>query len=227
MTILVATTIAPYKVDGTELNWLTHAAAWREQHDARFFAAIEVDARGMAPFERFCLRLRELGGNWWSFQIDDGASEITTENRLLRICTGRNLSTEAALRDPSVSHVLFLDSDVSPAANSIPELSRLKRPLAGGEISTYCLSGPKVITSDQKIVEEHWNTAGYLLVRRDVLRSVRWGWDPDGGLTDDHWYQQSAEKLGFGVTWVHKGIVGTHLPLCPLETRGIDRTIHR
>lgn len=63
------------------------------------------------------------------------------------------------------------------------------------------------------------NTAGFLLVRRDVLAEVAWRWNPDAGCSDDPCFAADVERAGFGKTYVRKDCVGKHAPLIPVESR--------
>lgn len=222
--IVVATTIAPYKVDGYETVWLSHAEEMRAQaeDDVTFFAALEVDGRGRDVYGHLVQRLADLGGETWSFALDDGEETVTGNNRFVRICTGRNLCQEFALRI-GASHLLFLDSDIEPQPDAIPRLVELKHPVTGGHVPTYCLDGPPVHRWLRRDVREHWNTAGFLMLERQVFRTVAWHWDPDDGLTDDPAFQRETKKL-FGPTWVAHDVIGIHHPatIGPVQDRGHD-----
>jgi hypothetical protein len=141
VTVLIASTTVPYKVDdGLDRCWLTHAAAWRAQgHDV--FCALQ-DMAGLshrfAPLEA---RLSELGAWVWRFAIaEPGLLEIDSNNRLIGICTGRNLAHEfAANRRRDYEAILFLDTDVTPPVDLVDRLLEIPRPLVGSNIGIYCL----------------------------------------------------------------------------------------
>ncbi len=116
------------------------------------------------------------------------------------------------------THVLFLDTDIRPPADAIERLLEVDRAIVGGDVPAYSLSGPVVSRSPP--IQEHWNTAGFLLVRRDAMSAVWWGWDRDRGMSDDPFYQDAQTRLGFGRTWVRKDVVGMHIgSLRPVESR--------
>ncbi len=224
--ITVATTVAPWKCNGLEeLAWLDTAEEMMEDaasvgHDLTFFAAIEEDARGKEPFTELYTRLADLvNAEVWSFSLDDGAELIDSDNRLVRICTGRNLAHEFAMRHGQ-SHILFLDSDIAPDGDCISKLLEVNHPVVGGEVPTYCLSGPEVPGFDFPI-QEHWNTAGFLLVRREVFSKLRWRWSKEDGMTDDICFQTDQQTWGFGQTWVRHDVHGQHFPpiIGPVEDR--------
>lgn len=241
MRVLVGSTVAPWKADGaSELAWLDGAEVMVEDardagHDVSFFCAIEQDARGDAPFGALLGRLEALGGVVWRFGLDDNAEEITSGNRLIRICTGRNLVIGYMQRDLSFSHVLFLDSDIYFPKETVRLLLALQRPVSGLAVGVYCLDGPRV--KDEELaplglagvdVREHWNTAGCLMVERRVLNRVRWGMDHDAGLTDDPTFQRDTVAAGFGETWVRHDVVARHCGgMVAVEDRAADRRVWR
>lgn len=226
--IVVGTTLAPYKLDGSELNWLENGEEFLDRDPrTHFFAALELlPSRGTAVFARLLTRLNAFGGTAWTFALDDDERKLTSANRLTRICMGRNLVIEYALR-VQASHILFLDSDLRVPGDSIEKLLELDAPIAGGDVPAYCLHGPPALTRYAFPVERHWNTAGFLLVRREVFACVRWRHEFFGGTgrTDDPCYAADAEALGFGETLVRKDLVGRHVPLIPMERRGHDRSL--
>lgn len=239
--LVIGTTIPPFKaLDEEDTQWLECAnkmalramsAGFRKVH---FFAALEVDGRGKKPFGRLLERMAQIEASHehitarhWIFALDDNEDEITGVNRLIRICTGRNLVQEYALRKKRVSHVLFLDSDLKVPADCVPMLLEMDHPVVGGDVPSYCLAGP-VVDRYPFPVQRHWNTAGFLLVQRDVLRKVRWRSDVhDSGSSDDPCYNQDVKDAGFGNTLVRKDVIGVHRPLVGLTGRGHDLKVHR
>lgn len=236
--VMVGSTIPAYKTShpGECAAWLTDAPTLaghtrRRGHDLYWFATLEVDARGIEPFtQHVTSRLHELDAAWWTFSIDLGDPHITSQTRLPRICAGRNLLIDRALHDPDTTHLLFVDSDTHIPPGSITRLVDLDRPLAGGHVPVYCLDGPPV--PGYRNVREHWNTAGFLMAQRQVIRHLRWGIDPDQGITDDPWFARAAFAAGFGRTWVDHDLVARHRPhtpgpLGPVESRGHDLKVYR
>lgn len=224
--IVVGTTVAPYKVDGSELNWLVNAEGF--DPSAHIFASLELlPGRGIKTYSRLRMRMAELAGIFWTFELDDEETVLTSANRLTRICMGRNLVIEYALRHEA-THILFLDSDLVVPGDSIERLLEMDAPIVGGDVPSYCLKGPRVPEYPFH-VERHWNTAGFLLVQRDVFARVRWRHQHfgGGGLTDDPCFAADAQAFGFGETLVRKDLVGKHIGLIPMEKRGHDRRLHR
>lgn len=238
--IVVGATCASWKCNGIgELAWLANAEAMIDDaasigEELKFFVALEVDARGAAPFRAVEERIDTLDFKKhnttyqaWRFSLDDDAYEINSGNRLIRICTGRNLIIEYAMRTMA-SHILFLDTDLRVPGDSITKLMAVQHPVVGGDVPQYGLHGPSVSGGVAFPLEEHWNTAGFLLVQRDVFNRVRWRTDIMTGLTDDPCFDGDAYAAHFGHTWVRKDVVGVHVePLVPVEQRDADRKIYR
>lgn len=249
--ITVGSTVAAYKCDGrSELAWLDHADEWARRGDVIFFCAMQVDDGHDDKLHELRCRLDDVAATTWTFALDDEADEITTMTRLVRICTGRNLCHEFVSRRHDVTHLLLLDTDLSVPADSLDRILEIDHPIVGGHVPTYCLDGPSVepvqtlgyvdendvgctyerrFFPDGADVREHWNTAGFLMLRRDVVRRLRWRWDGEAGMTDDPCFAADAEALGFGRTWVRHDLVGAHHPpsLPPVEQRGHDLSIVR
>ena len=237
MSIIVAMTSAPHKMDGSELSWLTEIDRFREQakargHELQVFAALELDARGIVPFGRLVAALQRIGGAYWTYNLDDGAVRIDSANRLARICEGRNLCIEYAQRNRPADFILYLDSDVLPDRDTIDKLlavADLGYRQVGGEVPSYVLGGERVPGVDLPLEQRSYNTAGYLLVHRDIYRRLRWRWDWDAGMTDDPcWFADARQFLGVPCI-VRTDCVGRQQPevLVPIEQRGGDLEVRR
>lgn len=232
-TVLTGSTLAPHVATAEQdTQWLRNAfTRTPDGFEYSWFAALEtVAAFDVEVYQPVRQLLKALGGEAWTFSLDTNDETLTSANRLTRICTGRNLVTEYAVR-AGVDWLLYLDADVRPDADAIPKLvevaERFDHPIVGGDVPSYCLSGPKVEGMGEVgyDIEEHMNTAGFLLVARSLFTQLRWRHDPDQGLTDDPCYHQDALRLTGKATWVRKDVVGEHVPLVPLEARGRDRRL--
>lgn len=235
MTVVVATTLTNFAMhdEATWASWLINAEAIQQSvpGPVRYFCAIETDARGEDPFRPLCDALSGMDGDWWTFSLDDGRSSVTTANRLRHITAGQNLATDYALSDPDCTHLLFLAADLEPPADCLPKLLALDHPLVGGHVPTYCLDGPNVWESGDvnfvaldADVRQHMATAAFVLIRRDLLRFVRWRWDLDAGMSDDPCLHHDARTFHGVETLVHHGVVGRHHPesITSIETRFPD-----
>lgn len=208
------------------MSWLANAEAVKASVDEEvlYYAAIEVDGRGLAPFERFIARLEEVGGTYQVFSFDDGAAEMTTGNRLVRIVTGQNFGSHFAVEHRSCTHCLFVATDVVMPDDVLPRLLEMQWPICGLNIGTYCLDGPTVQTGPLAYqgrpvpfgewdVRVHMQSAALLLVERDLFRRLRWRTDGDAGMTDDPCYHADAKALGWE-TLVRHDVQAGHYPEC-------------
>jgi hypothetical protein len=255
--IVVASTLAAFAMDDPDIwgSWLINAEQIQASHpDVRYFAAIETDARGLEPFVPLLERMAEIDGCQWEFSLDDGRTEVTTANRLRHITLGQNLATDYALSHPDCTHLLFLAADLEPPADTLTKLLEIDHPIVGGHVPTYCLDGPKVestytnardgntvgFDTDLPVpatlwpppdadVRVHMASAAFILIRRDLLRFVRWRWDLDAGMSDDPCLHYDAKTFHGIETLVRHDCVGQHHPesIPSIEQRGYDLTVHR
>lgn len=227
--IVVGTTLTNFVMDDPRSwgHWLLNSDVLRKSHPdgVRYFAAVEVDGRGDAPFAPLYKKLKHIDGEHFTYRLDDGRTEVTSRNRFRHIVTGRNLVIDYAVQH-GATHVLFLDADVMPDPETLPKLLAMDHGVVGGEVGSYCLKGPKVDKYPFP-VEEHMNTAGYLLVRRDVFNRIRWRWEL--GMSDDPCFHRDAIDLLGVPTYVRKDCIGQHWPpnVIQLEQRKHDRTVIR
>lgn len=229
--IVVGTTLAAFVMDQPDTwgAWLRNAEALEASHDeVRYFAALQVDARGIDPFLPLLERLGEVGGEHWTYSLDDGRTEVTTANRLRHITMGQNLVTDYCASNPECSHLLFLAADLEPDPDTIPKLLEMNWPIVGGHTPTYCLSGPRLDHRYAFHVEEHMATAAYVMIARELFRFLRWRHDVDAGMTDDPCLHADALRLGWP-THVRHDCIGRHFPeaIGPVESRGHDMAVIR
>jgi len=228
--IVVGATLAAFVMDqeATWGSWLRNVDQIKASHPdgVQYFAAIQVDARGLTPFEPLIEALTSIGGEYWTYSLDDGRTEVNSHNRVRHIALGRNVISEYAV-SVGATHILALDADLLPADDTLPKLLELNHPLVGGEVPTYALRGSSV-PGYSFHVESHMNTAGYLLIANSVFSRLRWRWDP-AGLTDDPCYHLDAETLLGVPTYVRKDCVGKHYPesIVRIESRGHDMRVER
>lgn len=227
MRILVGATAAGHK-GAQALTWLQDAEAVRAAtpHAVEFFLAAETQPDGLEPrLQAAEARVRALGGTVWRFMLDDGAAVIDSGNRLARICTGRNLVIEHALRI-GAEWILFVDTDIRLPTDVLPRLLEMGHPFAGFSVPQYGLRGTPV-PGHGFPVEAYWNTAGAWFVQRSLFRRFRWLCDADDGLTDDPaTHRVIAEQLGV-VQHNRLDVVGRHGPLVPFDRRSGDRIVQR
>lgn len=230
--IVVATTLAAFVCDDPDTSeaWLRNAEAIKASvpgTEVRYFAGLELDARGLDPFDDLLCRMAEVGAEYWTGHLDDGRTTVTTENRLRHITWFQNLATEYAV-SCGASHLLFLAADLEPPPDALPKLLEVDHGLVGGEVSTYCLSGPDV-DGYPFPVQRHMPTAAFVLIAREVFNVLRWRADGEAGMSDDPCYHHDAATLLGVEALVRKDCVGVHHPIRigAVETRGHDMAVHR
>jgi hypothetical protein len=219
-------------------SWLANGEAMRESHpdSVDFFAAIEVDDRGIEPFHPLTDRLSQLNGSWWTYSLNDGRTEVHTLSRLRHITAGQNLASEYATA-AGATHMLFMAADCEPPADVLPRLleaeSELqsvtgKPVLIGPEIPTYCLTG-KPIEGLSFPCQEQLISVAAILIPREVFKRLRWRADGEMGMSDDPCYRLDAQELLGARSFVHKDVVARHKPesIGPIETRyaGVDMSV--
>ena len=249
---VIGTPLVGWKADmGEEMSWLEKSKQIIEKFpNAKFFTALELDSRGLQPFERVLNALKEINGDFWTYTVNDMESTVTSSNRWIRIETGRNLIREFAqrLRKTSGHHwgedcteenvgvvnydaILYVDSDIILTAELIEKLFEVDHPIVSADVPAYGLRGKAV--SDNPRIEEHWNTAGMLLVNSPAFYDLPWYHNAFLNLSDDPTFQSMAERLKvrvgienldhtYGMTWVRKDIRAEHRgQLLPVENRRI------
>lgn len=254
---VIGTPLVGWKCDRLEhMSWLEDRKNILDKFpNAKFFAAFELDQRGLEPFNSVIQALKEVNGDYWTYTINDMQTKVNHSNRWIRIETGRNLIREFAqrFRITSGHHwgedctelnegvinyqaVLYVDSDTVLNAQIVEKLLEVDRPLVGVNVPQYALRG-KVVCENPRI-EEHWTTAGMLLVNSPAFYDLPWYHNAYLNLSDDPTFQSLAERLPqrdaqnnlsqpFGMTWVRKDINANHKgQLVPVEARNIpDRMI--
>lgn len=230
--IVVGTTLCAFAMSHPLVwgNWLKNAEGLQacSPEPLHFFAAIEVDARGLEPFAPLIARLEEVGGSYWTYSLDDGRTEVSTANRLRHITMGQNLVSDFCTT-PGISHLLFMAADCMAPDNAIEKLLEVNHPLVGGEVPTYCLSGPWVDNPKHIPIQNHMATAAFVFISREVFKRLRWRWDAEEGMSDDPAYHFDAKNLLGIDTWVRKDCIGKHYPECipAIEERGYDLKVVR
>ena len=254
---VIGTPLVGWKCDaGEHMTWLQDRLAISQKFpNVKWFAAFELDARGIDPFSGVINALREINGDYWTYSINDMQPRVESGNRWIRIETGRNLIREFAQRNRVTSGhhwgedctaenigvvnyqaVLYVDSDIELTLDTVEKMLEVDRPLVGANVGAYGLSG-KVI-SENPPIQEHWTTAGCLLVNSPAFYDLPWFHNSLLNLSDDPSFQSLAERLlrregiynmedTYGMTWVRKDVNVQHKGrLNPVEQRNIpDRNI--
>lgn len=228
--IVVGATVAAFVMDQEETwgYWLRRAEEIKESHDGvQFFCAIQVDSRGLEPFAPLLARLNEIGGEYWTYSLDDGRTEVTSANRIRHICFGRNLIVDYAV-ERHASHILFLDADCHPPENVLPKLLEVEHPLIAGFIPTYAIMGDLVPNQPFPLMDT-WASAGCILASSEVFNRIRWRWSMNPPMTDDPCYYHDAKDLLGIKMYVRQDVVVSHYPtsIGPIESRGHNMEVIR
>lgn len=236
--ILIGTPLVGWKVEKNEhKNWIMEIQLIKQKFpNVQFFAALEIDSRGLNQYGTFVNELRSLEIDFWTYMINDNENTVDSKNRWIRIETGRNLVREYAQRlraiksphwgddVPQISWgtydaVLYVDSDVALTCEILEKLLEIDHYMVSVDVPIYCLSGP--VVNENPRVEEHWNTAGLLLVNAPQYYDLPWYSNRNLNLSDDPTFQHLANRLYGAQTWVRKDISARHSPVGPVESRGI------
>jgi hypothetical protein len=222
--VVIGTTLAAFAMDRPETwkAWTYHAEEIKASYPAgvQYFAAIQVDARGLDPFLPLLDRLQEIGGDYWTWMLDDRRTQVTTLNRLRHITTGQNLVTDFCCT-ADCSHLLFMAADCEPPADVLPKMLEMDYPLCAPFIPTYCIRGTPVEGRYPFPVEDAMASAAAIFIAREVFRQVRWRWDRDKGMSDDPCYHHDAKHFLGIPTFVRMDCRAKHYPECigAVETR--------
>lgn len=235
--IVVATTLHAYVMDNPDhwSSWMKNAERVKEEY-ARFgdwakiqyFAAIQVDSRGLEPFKPFLDRLTEIDGGFWTYSLDDGRTQVTTKNRLRHIVVGQNLCNDFSMSTSDCTHMLFMAADCMPPDDIMPRMLEMNHPLCAPYIRTYNLRGKK-IDKYPFPAEEAMASAAAIFMDRRVFSSIRWRWDLDNNMSDDPCYHHDALHYLGVPTYVRHDCIAKHFPeaVGAIETRGHNMTVHR
>lgn len=235
--IVIGTTIAAFAMEDKDAwsSWLINADEQKlqyasEGHELRHFAAIQVDARGLEPFMPLIEELQRLGGEWWTYSLDDGRTKVDMTNRWRHITFGQNLVTEYCQSAPDCTHLLFMAADTAAPADIIPRMLEMEHPLVAPYITTYQLRGTPVQGYPfEWSVENAMASAACIFIAREVFTKIRWRWDLDAGMSDDPCYHRDArEYLGID-THVRHDVEAKHYPeaIGDYESRGFNTEVIR
>lgn len=241
--IVVGTTLTTFAVLDPERSflwdaWLRHAEEISESVDdaVRYFVAIQLDARGLAPFAPLLARLEQVGGTYWTYTLDDGRDRVTQANRLRHITFGQNLISEYA-NAMGATHMLHMAADCEPPADVLPQLLAVHNGLAAAFCPTYGLRGDSELAGYPFPVTGP-NTRGgppfaavCVLLEREIFKRVKWRYDTDMGFSDDPAMAYDAETLFDVPVRIRTDCIARHWPECinEIENRfpGLDMSVQR
>lgn len=244
MTIVVGTTLTTYAMLDPARSflwdaWLRNAGAIQASHDdVRYFVAIEIDSRGLNPFEKLLYRLDRFGGEAWIYQLNDGRTKVTGENRGRHITMGQNLISEYAT-SVGATHLLHMASDTEPPPDVLPKLLEVGNGIAAAHCTTYCMDRrwnrvddvyPPGRGLEYFQVASGPMTAVCVLLERKLFKTIKWRWDPDTGTTDDPSFSADAWEFFCIETMTRLDCIAKHHPeaIGPIDDRfpGLDMGVY-
>lgn len=233
MLIVASAVVAPYKAQaGEDQIWLETAeemtaAASDVGVDLLWFLAAETTGKDAGALEFLFERITSLSGTVWKYDLRRDITTITTDNRAINVDVGRNLCNRHAVLC-GADWMLSMDTDIAFPIDTIPKLLELgDHPCVAGHVPEYALSGPRAAGFPEEWdVQEHWTTAGFLMIRGDVCERICWRRDSVLGLTDDPCYQYDVRCQYGTETRVRHDLVANHIPpLVAIEDREYDLTV--
>jgi hypothetical protein len=235
--ITIATTVHPFVMDNPDHwgSWMINAEQVKAEYqrfgdwaNIQYFAAIQVDARGIEPLLPFIERLESIGGTYWTYLLDDGRTEVSTKNRVRHITVGQNLANDFAMSNPECTHMLFLAADTMPPDDILPKMLEMDHPLCAPYITTYGLRGPMIDKYPFPVMETMASAAA-IFMDRSIFSGIRWRWDMDKNMSDDPCFHHDALHYLNIPTYVREDCLARHFPeaVGAIETRGHDMQIHR
>jgi hypothetical protein len=238
--LLIATTIVGWKCKSNEhLDWLKNRKdIKREFPNVEFFVSLEVDHSGLDTFLDVLRALGEVDGKYWTYYINDHQTKVSSQNRWIRIETGRNLIREYAQREtwnendvnhdipPKIKYdaILFIDSDMDLTVEAIKGLLEVDSQVVGANVLGYNLVGkdidgyPNLQYGGATIAAMLFNSPSYFTVPFHHNSLIK--------INDDFSMQDLVNKL-IGPIVVRKDIIINHSGrFIPVEDRQIpDRVL--
>lgn len=238
--LLIATTIVGWKCKSNEhLDWLKNRLEIKNKFpNVEFFVSLELDKEGLDPFLDVLRALGEVGGQYWTYSINDHIKNVSSQNRWIRIETGRNLIREYAQREtwsendvnhdipPKIKYdgILFVDSDMTLTTDIIEGLLEVDAQVVSANVPGYELSGRNVPGFDN--LQYGGATIATMLFNAPSYFTVPFHHNSLLKINDDFSMQDLVNKL-IGPIVVRKDIVAEHKGrFIPVEARQIpDRML--
>lgn len=228
--------------------WLRNAEQLRASTSVPIdvFAAIQVDARGLTPFTPLLDRLAalyrgECDEPYWTYQLDDGRTSVTTGNRLRHLTFGQNMANDRACAG-EYSHLMFMAADCMLPDDGIEKLLEVDEHVVGAWCPTYGLPTvdirdvlmPTSLTDEFTWAVTRHRTYGSptpsfplhvatspdvlafsaaaVMLDREAFRKLRWRWDVDVGMSDDPCLQHDAWYSHRWPVYVRPDVRARHFP---------------
>lgn len=218
--IIVGTTLAAFVMDQEDAwsSWMKNAELVKEEYknfsgndNIKYFAAIQLDARGIDVFKPFIERLESIGGEYWTFMLDDGRTNVDMKNRWRHIVFGQNVIFEYAQANKDCTHLLVSGADCMPPNNIMEKMLEMNHPIVAPYISTYALKGPRVDKYSYPVMDA-MATPACLLIAREIFTKIKWRWDMDNGISDDYCFHYDTKTYLNTPTYVREDVKARHFP---------------
>lgn len=234
--ILIATTVVGWKCKRNEhLNWLQNRKDIKSMFpNSSFFCSLEIDQSGLDPFMDILRALGEVGGEYWTYYINDHIKKVGSQNRWIRIETGRNLIREYAQRNtwsekneeqtlgPKIEYdaILFVDSDIVLTIDIIEKLLEVDNYAVGATVHGYDLKGDDI--EEFSNLQKGGSTIATLLINSPAYFYLPFHHNSYMKINDDFTLQDTLIKQ-FGPIIVRKDAVSVHHgTLVNVENREIE-----
>lgn len=238
--LLIATTIVGWKCKSNEhLDWLKNRIDIKGVFpNVEFFASLEIDHSGLDPFLDVLRGLGEVNGKYWTYSINDNVKKVSSQNRWIRIETGRNLIREYAQREtwnendvnhdiaPKIKYdaILFIDSDMDLTVKAIKGLLEIDSQVVGANVLGYNLVGKDI--DGYPDLQYNGATIAAMLFNAPSYFTIPFHHNSFMKINDDFSMQDLINKL-IGPIIVRKDVTISHSGrLIPVEARQIpDRLL--
>jgi hypothetical protein len=225
MKILIATVLVGWKCEKNEhLDWLIDKDQIKKDFpDSKFFAALEIDVKGIDPFIDVLRELGMVGGEYWTYGINDHVKKVGSQNRWIRIETGRNLIREYAQRntwqedssqqllDPIVEYdaILFIDSDIRLTSEIIKQMIECNKDVVSINFPYY--GGASIAC---------------MMIKSPLYFDLPFYHNSYEKINDDFRFQNEIKRRGFDINTIDNIIIDTPSAEIPVEARQIpDRML--
>lgn len=226
MKLLIATVLVAWKCEKNEhLDWLIDKEQIKKDFpDAKFFAALETDSTGIHPFMDVLRNLGVVGGEYWTYSINDHIKHVGSQNRWIRIETGRNLIREYAQRktwqedaseqglDPFVEYdaILFIDSDIKLTSDMIKQMIDADKNVVSINFPYY--GGPSIAC---------------MMIKSPLYFDLPFYHNSYEKINDDFKFQNEIKNRQYEIEIIDSITIDTPSAEVPVESRQIpDRTFN-
>jgi hypothetical protein len=234
--ILIATTMVRWKCESNEhLDWIKDRIKIKKVFpNCEFFVSIEIDKNGLDPFLDVLRALGEVDGKYWTYYINDHQTKVSSQNRWIRIETGRNLIREYAQREtwnendvnhdipPKIKYdaILFIDSDMDLTVEALEGLLEVDSQVVGATVPGYNLVGKDI--DNQPKLQHGGATIAAMLFNAPSYFTVPFHHNSFMKINDDFSMQDIINKL-VGPIVVRKDVIVNHSGrFIPVESRQIS-----